>query len=108
MNTEFDKLLQDDAPPFVAALGLLSEPFADTASGHFYYSDADSDQRLDLMLHLARRIIRESLNLQRKCRSEAVSRAVTARLQGCRNAGNQRRHAEMAKIRTSLRFFTPL
>ena len=43
----------EDNPPSLSGLGLLGEPFADTAAGHFFFSDADGAQRLDLMLHLA-------------------------------------------------------
>lgn len=53
MNPERGNPYHEDNLPHLAGLGLPSEPFADTATGHFYYEDADSAQRLDLMLHLA-------------------------------------------------------
>lgn len=42
-----------DNPPSLNGLGLLDEPFADIGAGHFFYADADGQQRLDLLLHLA-------------------------------------------------------
>ena len=53
MQAQHENLLHDELPPHLANLGLLSEPFADAPSGHFYYVGADGEQRLDLMHHLA-------------------------------------------------------
>ena len=53
MQAQHENLLHEELPPYLANLGLLSEPFADTPSGHFFYVGADGEQRLDLMHHLA-------------------------------------------------------
>ena len=53
MQAEHKNLLHEELPPYLANLGLLSEPFADAPSGHFFYVGADGEQRLDLMHHLA-------------------------------------------------------
>ena len=53
MQAERGDLHHQDLPPYLANLGLLSEPFADAPSGHFFYAGADGEQRLDLMHHLA-------------------------------------------------------
>ena len=53
MQAEHDNLLHEELPPYLANLGLLSDPFADAPSGHFFYVGADGEQRLDLMHHLA-------------------------------------------------------
>jgi DamX protein len=53
MQAEQDDLLHEELPPHLAHLGLLSDPFADAPSGHFFYLGADGEQRLDLMHHLA-------------------------------------------------------
>lgn len=53
MQAGQDDLHHEEHPPYLANLGLLSEPFADTPSGHFFYVGADGEQRLDLMHHLA-------------------------------------------------------
>ncbi|MEJ2653356.1 MAG: AAA family ATPase [Gammaproteobacteria bacterium] len=53
MQVERDDSLHDELPPYLANLGLLSEPFADSPSGHFFYVGGDIEQRLDLMHHLA-------------------------------------------------------
>lgn len=53
MQAGHDDLLHEELPPYLANLGLLSEPFADAPSGHFFYVGADCEQRLDLMHHLA-------------------------------------------------------
>ena len=50
-QAQHENLLQEDIPPYLANLGLLSEPFADAPSGHFFYLGADGEQRLDLMYH---------------------------------------------------------
>lgn len=53
MTTEqYDMPGEQDAP-HLARLGLLSEPFAGADGPHFFYSDANREQRLDLMQHLA-------------------------------------------------------
>lgn len=43
----------EDVPPYLAAFGMICDPFTDMPSGHFYYASDDGKQRLDLMLHLA-------------------------------------------------------
>ena len=53
MQAEHGDLHHQDHPSYLANLGLLSEPFANTPSGHFFYAGADGEQRLDLMHHLA-------------------------------------------------------
>lgn len=53
MLVQRDDSLHDERPPYLANLGLLSEPFADFPSGHFFYVGSDIEQRLDLMHHLA-------------------------------------------------------
>jgi type II secretory pathway predicted ATPase ExeA/septal ring-binding cell division protein DamX len=53
MQAQHENLLHEELPPYLANLGLLSEPFADAPSGHFFYVGADGEQRLDLMHHLA-------------------------------------------------------
>lgn len=53
MQEELGDFLHEDKPPYFARLGLLSEPFADVDTGHFYYAGAEGQQRLDLLLHLA-------------------------------------------------------
>jgi len=53
MNPELGTLRHEEDSPYLAGLGLLSEPFADTPAEHFFYADADGEQRLDLLLHLA-------------------------------------------------------
>lgn len=54
MTSEHGGLPHDDVAPHIARLGLLSEPFAGTGDGqHFFYADANREQRLDLMQHLA-------------------------------------------------------
>jgi type II secretory pathway predicted ATPase ExeA len=53
MIPEHANLRHDDNPLYLSGEGLLNEPFADNAAGHFFYAGADGAQRLDLMLHLA-------------------------------------------------------
>ena len=53
MQLEQDDLLHEELPPYLANLGLLSDPFANAPSGHFFYIGPDGEQRLDLMHHLA-------------------------------------------------------
>jgi DamX protein len=53
MQAGQDDLVHEELPPYLTNLGLLSEPFAEAPSGHFYYVGADGEQRLDLMHHLA-------------------------------------------------------
>lgn len=53
MQAQHENLLHEELPPYLVNLGLLSEPFADAPSGHFFYVGADGEQRLDLMHHLA-------------------------------------------------------
>ncbi len=53
MQAGHQDLLHEELPPYLTNLGLLNEPFADTPSGHFFYIGTDSEQRLDLMHHLA-------------------------------------------------------
>lgn len=53
MQEEHGDILHEDKPPYFARLGLLSEPFAEVDTGHFYYAGAEGQQRLDLLLHLA-------------------------------------------------------
>jgi DamX protein len=53
MQAQHENLLNEELSPHLAKLGLLSEPFADAPSGHFFYVGADGEQRLDLMHHLA-------------------------------------------------------
>ena len=53
MQAQHENLLHEELPPYLTNLGLLSEPFADAPSGHFFYVGADGEQRLDLMHHLA-------------------------------------------------------
>ena len=53
MNPQHADLYHEDNPPSLNDMGLLGEPFADSAAGHFFFADADGAQRLDLLLHLA-------------------------------------------------------
>lgn len=53
MPEELDDIPSDELPPYLANLGLLSDPFVDVSSGNFIYVGADGEQRLDLMHHLA-------------------------------------------------------
>ena len=53
MQAQHENFLHEELPPYLVNLGLLSEPFADAPSGHFFYVGADGEQRLDLMHHLA-------------------------------------------------------
>jgi DamX protein len=53
MQAQHENLLHEELPLYLTNLGLLSEPFADAPSGHFFYVGADGEQRLDLMHHLA-------------------------------------------------------
>ena len=53
MQAEHEDFLQERLPAYLANLGLLGDPFADTPTGHFFFGGADGEQRLDLMYHLA-------------------------------------------------------
>ena len=53
MQAQRDDALHEELPTYLANMGLLSEPFADSPSGHFFYVGGDIEQRLDLMHHLA-------------------------------------------------------
>lgn len=52
MTPDSSDLLNEGAP-HLAQFGLLSEPFGGTDGPHFFYADANREQRLDLMQHLA-------------------------------------------------------
>lgn len=53
MTTEQYDMPGEQEAPHLARLGLLSEPFTGADGPHFFYSDANREQRLDLMQHLA-------------------------------------------------------
>src|SRR3569623_792023 len=53
MTPDQEAGLGEQDAPHLAKFGLLSEPFTGAAGPNFFYADANREQRLDLMQHLA-------------------------------------------------------
>ena len=53
MKADEAQLLDEPDAPHLTRLGLLSEPFAGSDGPYYFYADANREQRLDLMQHLA-------------------------------------------------------
>lgn len=53
MTPNHAAVLEKQDAPHLAKYGLSSEPFTDTGSSDSFYADAEREQRLDLMQHLA-------------------------------------------------------
>src|SRR3569833_2573221 len=53
MTPEQEAGIEEQDAPHLAKIGLLSEPFTGPAGPNFFYADANREQRLDLMQHLA-------------------------------------------------------